>query len=80
MRKLLFYTFTLPFYQLFKLWNPIHKTDRRTGAAIADIWQKRRSRKASEIERKRRKTAGEEKNKCFSCKTIRSVDFSGGES
>jgi hypothetical protein len=72
-----FYIFIWPFYLPFKLWNPFRKKDRRTGATIEDIFSKRRSQAASQIERKRRQLNGEEQKKCFSCKTIRSVNFEG---
>lgn len=72
-----FYIFIWPFYLPFKLWNPFRMSDRRTGATITDILSKRRSRKASETERKRRQLAGEEQKQCFSCKAIRSIDFAG---
>ena len=66
-------------YQPFKLWNPFKITDHKTGAIIADIWAKRRSKRISALERKRRTLAGEEQKQWFSCKRIRSLDMSGGE-
>ena len=72
-----FYLFIWPFLQACKIWNPFRVSDRRTGAVVKDIFVKRRQGKVSAAERKRRHENGESENKCFTCKTIRSLDFSG---